>query len=166
MSDAVAWKFVDAPACMPSRTAWPRLRLVDPDARVGSDACDCPIGPVRTAGPDWADGTNGRADLREVSCSLGGATTRLTRRGRLTITLVVTFAVLILATVLATSVDAASPQIDHATTVSAGETLSEVAAAQLPGLRISDAVARIQLVNGLNTTQVHAGQILLIPEGP
>ena len=71
-----------------------------------------------------------------------------------------------LAVMLATSVDAAAPQIDHATTVSAGQTLSEVAAAQLPSLPINEAVARIQLVNGLNTSQVHAGQSLLIPAMP
>jgi hypothetical protein len=75
-------------------------------------------------------------------------------------------AVVTLAVVLATSVDAAAPQIDHATTVGAGQTLSDVAATQLPGLLINDAVARIQLVNGLNTSQVHAGQSLLIPAMP
>jgi predicted Zn-dependent protease len=83
----------------------------------------------------------------------------LTRRGRLVITLVATVAV-------ATSVDAAAPQIDHATTVSAGQTLSQVAATQLPSLPINNAVARIQLVNGLSTSQVHAGQLLLIPALP
>jgi predicted Zn-dependent protease len=75
----------------------------------------------------------------------------------------VSAAALTLAVVLATSVSAAAPQIDHATTVSAGQTLSEVAAAQLPGLPINEAVARIQLANGLNTSQVRAGQLLLIP---
>jgi LysM repeat protein len=29
-----------------------------------------------------------------------------------------------------------------------------------------DAVARIQLANGLNSSQVHAGQVLLIPAVP
>jgi hypothetical protein len=89
--------------------------------------------------------------------------TRLTRRGRLVVTLVATVAVVTLAVLLATSVDAAAPQIDHATTVSAGQTLSEVAAAQLPSLPIHEAVARIQLVNGLSSSQVQAGQLLLIP---
>ena len=44
--------------------------------------------------------------------------TRLTRRGRLLITLVVTAAAMALAVGIATSVSAAAPQIDHATTVS------------------------------------------------
>ena len=92
--------------------------------------------------------------------------TRLTRRGRLLITLVVTAAAMALAVGIATSVSAAAPQIDHATTAFAGQTLSEVAAAQLPGLPINEAVARIQLANDMNTSQVHAGQSLLIPSMP
>ncbi|NMM24955.1 MAG: LysM peptidoglycan-binding domain-containing protein [Phycicoccus sp.] len=93
-------------------------------------------------------------------------TARLTRRGRLFITLVGSTAAMALAVGLASSVSAASPQIDHATTVFAGQTLSEVAAAQLPSLPISEAVAQIQLANDLNTSEVHAGQRLLIPALP
>lgn len=92
--------------------------------------------------------------------------TRISRRGRLVITLTVVAAALTLGVLLATSVMASAPQIDHATTVSAGQTLSEVAAAQLPGLPINEGVARIQFANGLNTSQVHAGQSLLIPAMP
>lgn len=93
-------------------------------------------------------------------------TTRLTRRGRLFITLVVSAAAMASAVGLASSVSAAGPQIDHATMVFAGQTLSEVAAAQLPSLPISEAVAQIQLANELNTSQVQAGQLLLIPSLP
>jgi len=92
--------------------------------------------------------------------------TRINRRGRLLVTLTVLAAALSLGLVLATSVMASGPEIDHATTVSAGQTLSEVAAAQLPGLPINEGVARIQLANGLNTSQVQAGQSLLIPSMP
>jgi hypothetical protein len=81
-------------------------------------------------------------------------------------TLMAAVAVTILAVTVANSVGAASPQIDHATTVSAGQTLSEVAATQLPSLPIHSAVARIQLANGLSSSQVHAGQLLLIPKLP
>lgn len=147
MSAAVVWGLVTAPARMPSPTAPPRLRLVGPDERGKPDRCvgcgECGYAQVHPA-------------------------VRLSRHGRLVITLMTT-ALLVLALaalLLATSVNAAAPQIDHATTVSAGQTLSEVAAAQLPGLPINDAVARIQLANGLNTLQVHAGQSLLIPEMP
>jgi hypothetical protein len=92
--------------------------------------------------------------------------TRISRHGRLLITLVVSAVALSVAVGFAASVNAAAPQIDHATTVFAGQTLSEVAAAQLPGLSINEAVARIQLANEMNTSQVHAGQSLLIPSMP
>lgn len=92
--------------------------------------------------------------------------TRLTRRGQLLITLVVCAAAVALAVGLASFVSASGVEIDHATTVFAGQTLSEVAAAQLPGLSINEAVARIQLANNLNTLQVQAGQSLLIPSIP
>ena len=136
MSAALAWELAPAPARMPSRTVRPQLRLVGPGERGWA--------PVRTA-------------------------TRLNRRGRLLITLMVTVAALssaVAALMLATSVSASAPEIDHATTVFAGQTLSEVAAAQLPSLPVNGAVARIQLANGLNTSQVHAGQSLLIPSMP
>jgi hypothetical protein len=92
--------------------------------------------------------------------------TRINRRGRLLVTLTVLAAATTLGLMVATSVMASGPQIDHATTVSAGQTLSEVAATQLPGLPINEGVARIQLANDLNTSQVHAGQSLLIPSMP
>jgi hypothetical protein len=82
------------------------------------------------------------------------------------ITLVAALAVGSLAVAVATSVDAAAQHIDHATSVTAGQTLSGVASTQLPSLPVEDAVARIQLANGMNTSQVHAGQVLLIPELP
>jgi hypothetical protein len=82
------------------------------------------------------------------------------------ITIMAAAAVVTLALLPIDPVGAAAPEIDHATTVSAGQTLSEVAAVQLPSLPIPDAVARIQLANGLNTLQVHAGQSLLIPVMP
>ncbi|SRR5674476_1129764 len=137
MSAGAVGVFAPQPVRMPSRTTRPPLRLVGPGERAGPGAC-----------------------------ARSPRTARLTRRGRLVITLVATVAVATLAMVLATSGDAAAPQIDHATTVSAGQTLSEVAATQLPSLPINNAVARIQLVNGLSTSQVHAGQLLLIPALP
>jgi LysM repeat protein len=123
---------------MPSRTVRPQLRLVLPGERV--------VAPVRVA-------------------------TRINGRGRLLVTLTVFAAATALGLSVATSVMASGPQIDapqihSVTTVSAGQTLSEVAAAQLPGLPINEGVARIQLANGLNSSQVHAGQSLLIPSMP
>lgn len=110
----------------------------------------------------------GRTQLRLVGPGerVSVPATRLTRRGRLLITLVVCAAAVALAVGLASSVSAAAVEIDHSTTVFAGQTLSEVAAAQLPALSINEAVARIQLANNLNTSQVQAGQSLLIPSIP
>ena len=117
--------------------------------------------PLRTMGPRLRlvlPGERAVAPRRAVA--------RINRRGRLLVTLAVLAAGVTLALTFATSVMASAPLIDHATTVSAGQTLSEVAAAQLPGLPINEGVARIQLANGLNTSQVHAGQSLLIPAMP
>lgn len=90
---------------------------------------------------------------------------RITRAGRLAITLAVAAALVALAVTLWGGGDAAAavPVADHATTVKAGQTLSQVAVEQLPGMPISEAVAQIVLANNLPSTQVHAGQTLVIP---
>jgi len=117
--------------------------------------------PLRTLRPQLRLVLPGERAVAPVRVAL-----RINRRGRLLITLTALAAATTLGLMLATSVMASGPQIDHATTVSAGQTLSEVAAAQLPGLPINEGVARIQLANGLNTSQVHVGQSLLIPSMP
>ena len=139
MSAGSARQLAFESARMPLRTACTPLRLVASDGLL-------------------------RPDERALAASRSA--TRLTRRGRLAVTVMATIAVATLALLLATSVDAAAPEIDHATTVLAGQTLSEVAATQLPTLPVRDAVARIQLANDLNTSQVHSGQSLLIPVAP
>jgi LysM repeat protein len=50
-------------------------------------------------------------------------------------------------------------------TVQAGQTLSEIAAASLPDLAVTDANVELQIANSLSTDQVHAGQTLRIPAG-
>ena len=117
--------------------------------------------PLRTLRPQLRLVLPGERAVAPVRVAL-----RINRRGRLLITLMVLAAATALGLTVATSVMASSPQIDHATTVFAGQTLSGVAAAQLPGLPINEGVARIQLANGLSTSQVHAGQSLLIPSMP
>jgi LysM repeat protein len=72
-------------------------------------------------------------------------------------------AVLTMTVVLAAGSGAAEPAVQRIATVTAGQTLSEVAAAQLPDLPIAEGVARLQLVNHLESTQIHAGQTLLVP---
>ena len=88
---------------------------------------------------------------------------RLTRRGRLSITLTVLAVATWVAFLLAPGPSVRELTIDHAVTVSAGQTLSEVAEAQLPKLPVSQGIVQIQLANNLSTTDVHAGQSLLIP---
>src|SRR5664280_2471639 len=91
--------------------------------------------------------SNGALSLDERLGRAGGALAeglpaiRLTRRGRLVITCLTIVAAATLAMAVATTVDAAPPQIDHVTVVSAGLTLSEIAATQLSTLPINDAVA-------------------------
>ena len=87
---------------------------------------------------------------------------RITPRGRLVL---LALAVFVLASVLGfRSVGGAgATSAEHTVTVAAGQTLSEVAAAELPALSISEGVLAIQLANGLSTAQVSAGQTLVVP---
>ena len=87
---------------------------------------------------------------------------RISRFGRL----VVTTGAVLVATILAVTllgIGAAGASIDHRVSVRAGQTLSEVATAELPRLPVAEGVAQIQLANDLSTSQVHAGQELAIP---
>ena len=88
------------------------------------------------------------------------ARTRLTRRGRLVITTSVVAAASIAGATFAFGGTAVSPQ---EVTVRSGQTLTSIAANELPGVPTQEAITRIQLENGLSTTHVHAGQTLTIP---
>ena len=48
-------------------------------------------------------------------------------------------------------------------TVAPGQTLSEVALAELPEMSISEGILAIQMANKMSTAQVSAGQELVIP---
>lgn len=48
-------------------------------------------------------------------------------------------------------------------TVSSGETLSQIAVREMPDVRVSEAVVAIEQANGLASSQVDAGQNLVIP---
>lgn len=87
---------------------------------------------------------------------------RLTRLGRFVVALLIATAVAVLGVGLAGQLATASSAPRPVTVVS-GDTLSEIAARELPGLPIADAVIEIQLANGLSSSQVHAGQTLLVP---
>ena len=88
---------------------------------------------------------------------------RLTRRGRLVLAgLALVLAVGLGLVGLRAAGAAEAPRV---VTVEAGQTLSEVAATELPDLSISDGILAIQLENRLTTAQVSAGQHLVIPGG-
>jgi LysM repeat protein len=132
MSAAVAWDVATAPVRVPNRPARP----------VRPQLVSVPCGDEVVAAPT--------------------APLRVTRAGRLAITLTLVVAVVAIA-VAVLSGGASATVIDHSTTVQTGQTLSEIAAKQLPQLSVADAVAQIQVANDLTSTNVHAGQSLLIP---
>ncbi|HZB67340.1 MAG TPA: LysM peptidoglycan-binding domain-containing protein [Ornithinibacter sp.] len=89
---------------------------------------------------------------------------RLTRRGRLALVVLVVSLMAALGVLTGLrSAGAAEPA--RVVTVEAGQTLSQIAAAELPDYSISAGIVAIQLENGLSTAQVSAGQRLMIPEG-
>jgi len=95
----------------------------------------------------------------------GAAHLRLTRRGRLVITLTVAVLLAVVAVVGARAAWAASPAQAPATqsvTVLPGQTLWEIADASTAG-DPRDAVIEIRELNGLPDSQVFAGQVLLVP---
>lgn len=91
----------------------------------------------------------------------GRGRTRLTPMGRLVLLVVVAG----LAVGLSLSLLGGGGPSTHSVTVTRGQTLSEVAARELPGVSVADAVAAIQLANHLPNGQVQAGQVLVIPGG-
>ncbi len=111
-----------------------------------------PTGPdaVRAARPAWA--------ARAMEPPL-----RLTRLGRLVIALAIATAIAVLGVGLAGQL-ATAGSAPRAVTVGSGDTLSEIAARELPGLPIADGVIEIQLANGLSSSQISAGQALVIPQ--
>lgn len=90
---------------------------------------------------------------------------RVTRFGRLLVLgATVGLAVVVLVSVLGAG--SASATIDHTVTVTPGQTLSQLAAHELPGLPVDEAITQIQLANDLSSLQVHSGQQLAIPALP
>lgn len=87
---------------------------------------------------------------------------RLTRFGRLVRTLLVASVIALLAVGLAGQFASATGD-PRTVTVQSGQTLSGIAARELPALTVADGIVRLQVANGLSTSQVHAGQRLVIP---
>lgn len=86
----------------------------------------------------------------------------LTPRGRVLLGMAVLLTVVLIATGVGRAGAAGSgPRV---VTVQPGQTLSHVAVRELPALPVGTAVAEFQLTNRLNTSHVHAGQRLVVPE--
>ena len=86
---------------------------------------------------------------------------RITRLGAV---LVATLALAVAVAVGAFALGGPGPTTPTRTvTVHPGQTLSEIAVAELPRLSVHDGVTAIQLANRLSSAQVTAGQTLVIP---
>ena len=86
---------------------------------------------------------------------------RLTRRGRLAITVSVTLAVVATLVTVALLIVPASASSE--VTVQPGQTLSEIAATHLPHLPLDRAIVAVQQENQMNTLHLQAGQTVVIP---
>ena len=92
---------------------------------------------------------------------------RLTRRGRLAITLVVAVLLAAVAVVGARTAWASAPSsapVTQSVTVLPGQTLWEIASTTTEG-DPRDAIIEIRELNGLPDSQVFAGQVLSVPVG-
>ena len=92
-----------------------------------------------------------------------GGSLRITRRGRLALLALALSAATALGVSGLSGAGAAEP--DLVVTVAPGQTLSEIAASQLPDLSVGNGIVAIQIENELNSAQVTAGQRLVIPRG-
>lgn len=125
-----------------------------------------------SAAPDadlFGRGPDRRGHLRLVPGGSETASTqqravsvRLTRAGRM-VRAGVVVGVAVAALGLGVGAVQALADGDNQVTVQPGQTMWQVAAHELPQLPTPEAVARIQLANGLNSAEVHAGQVLQIP---
>lgn len=90
----------------------------------------------------------------------------LTRRGRLARTLLLTLATVLLATLATGGLLAGATSAERTVTVQPGQTLSHLAQSNLPDLSLERGVLALQEANGLSSSDVQAGQVLVVPEAP
>jgi Tfp pilus assembly protein FimV len=96
------------------------------------------------------------------------APARLTRRGRLVMTVAVlgaTFGVLGMAQPQAFALGHQDAAVAERVTVRPGETLWAIAQRTAPGADPRETIARIQSMNDLESSAVPAGSVLLVPAG-
>lgn len=107
--------------------------------------------------------TPGELAPSEATPSMGrGEALRLTRRGRLAITLAAA-TVLVLTLAAALGMFPAAASGGHNVVVQPGQTLSHLAVTELPELPMDRAIVAIQVANDLNSLDVQAGTELTIP---
>ncbi len=116
---------------------------------------------------------NGRAQLRLVPPPAPEAATRtgvrrggLTRRGRLVRTLAVFTVLAVIVLMRVAPLGPGELAVDHAVTVRSGQSLSQVAAEQLPDMPVAEAVRQLRSLNDLSGDVIYAGQSLLVPVPP
>lgn len=105
------------------------------------------------------------ADAQGFGRTAPAGPVRITRRGRLALTLAAVGLIAAVGFGASTAMASASTPTTRTVTVLPGQTLSEIAASELPGVALGNAVVEIQVANALSTDQVHAGQTLTIPVG-
>jgi hypothetical protein len=88
---------------------------------------------------------------------------RITRRGRVLRAVGALALVGALGWTAAAALAAGAPLPTRTVTVEYGQTLSSIAARELPEMPVREGVARMQLANGLSSSDVHAGQVLQVP---
>jgi hypothetical protein len=86
----------------------------------------------------------------------------LTGFGRLVVSALVAGLIAVLAVGLAGQLASASGE-SRTVTVQSGQTLSAIAARELPDLSVGEAIVELQVANRLSTAAVHAGQRLVVP---
>ncbi len=87
---------------------------------------------------------------------------RVTRRGRLVLTLGVALA-LSVGIGWASVAPSSGPEAGAVVTVTAGQTLSGIVASHLPGVDAGVAMTEVRQLNDLATSELLAGQVLVLP---
>jgi len=87
---------------------------------------------------------------------------RLTRRGRIVVAVLLLALAVGIGGILDPGGTGTAPA-PHTVVVSSGQTLSEIAARELPELSPAQAMTAIRVANNLPTTTISAGQRLVIP---
>ncbi|HMT90763.1 MAG TPA: LysM peptidoglycan-binding domain-containing protein [Dermatophilaceae bacterium] len=140
MSAIAAWELAPVPATSGALRPARHLHVVSAPDRV-------------------QEGRSGRHSAR------GAQGLRLTFAGQIVVAIVAALLVFALAVaVTRVTASSAAPVGPSATvTVERGQTLSQLASVHLPQLSIAEGVAQLRLANGLNSSNVEAGQRLVIP---